>query len=558
MTRIGRQYIPLLLLLHVAFTPTKGQEQSQIDSLLYIFEASKNDSTRVKALIDVAYQYASTNLSLSFHYANEALKLSEHGKNKQNQVEALIGLGNICFYQGLLDISLKHYQWALGLCRELGDNKSRASILTNLGGVLLQLKKFDEAKEYFHEALEILSDMATLSGDTTPPYQLISIYNNLGIVHDNLGDYPRAIDYYHRGIGLYKHLSDDKKNVAMLYNNLGGIHVKMGEYEQAFRNMDIALKIRRELNDKSGEASSYRMLGILYKTQNRYNEALETFYRGYSLAAAVGSTAILSSICDQLFDIYNARHQSDSALKYHILLKEFSDRIKAEETMREFTRMEIVSQQREQEQIRLIEQRKQTLRHAFVAIVLLLLVVILGLLYFLSQSRLRRMNLKNRNIKLASEKMALEKEAMALELEVKNKELTTNVIYQIRRNELIGSIAERLLAYSHNFKKENQQLIKSIIEDLENTQEDSVWEEFETRFHQVHNKFYKKLNDIHPNLSPNERKLCAFLRLNMSTKEISSITGQSFRSIEVARTRLRKKLDLTNSDIGLIEYLSNI
>ena len=296
---------------------------------------------------------------------------------------------------------------------------------------------------------------------------------------------------------------------------------------------------------------------VLYKTQNRYNEALETFYRGYSLAAAVGSTATLLSICEQLFEIYNARHQSDSALKYHILLKEFSDRIKAEETMREFTRMEIVSQQREQEQIRLIEQRKQTLRHAFVAIVLLLLVVILGLLYFLSQSRLRRMNLQNRNIKLASEKMALEKEAMALELEVKNKELTTNVIYQIRRNELIGSIAERLLAYSHNFKKENQLLIKSIIEDLENTQEDSVWEEFETRFHQVHNKFYEKLNETHPNLSPNERKLCAFLRLNMSTKEISSITGQSFRSIEVANTAW-KKLNLTNSDIGLIEYLSGL
>ena len=153
--------------------------------------------------------------------------------------------------------------------------KSR-SILTNLGEVL-QLKKFDEAKEYFHEALEIFSDMAALSGDTTPPYQLISIYNNLGIVHDNLGDYPRAIDYYHRGIGLSNHVSDDKKNVAMLYNNLGGIHVKMGEYEQAFRNMDLALKIRRGFNDKSGEASSYRMLGILYKTQNRYNRRWKRF-----------------------------------------------------------------------------------------------------------------------------------------------------------------------------------------------------------------------------------------------------------------------------------------
>jgi DNA-binding CsgD family transcriptional regulator len=59
-----------------------------------------------------------------------------------------------------------------------------------------------------------------------------------------------------------------------------------------------------------------------------------------------------------------------------------------------------------------------------------------------------------------------------------------------------------------------------------------------------------------PDLSPNERRLCAFLRLNMSSKEISTITGQSIHSIQVARTRLRKKLQLTHSEQGLIEFLA--
>jgi DNA-binding CsgD family transcriptional regulator len=63
---------------------------------------------------------------------------------------------------------------------------------------------------------------------------------------------------------------------------------------------------------------------------------------------------------------------------------------------------------------------------------------------------------------------------------------------------------------------------------------------------------------INPELSLNERRLCAFLRLNMTTKEIASITGQSPRSIEVARTRLRKKLNLTNSDTSLTDFLSHI
>jgi DNA-binding CsgD family transcriptional regulator len=73
----------------------------------------------------------------------------------------------------------------------------------------------------------------------------------------------------------------------------------------------------------------------------------------------------------------------------------------------------------------------------------------------------------------------------------------------------------------------------------------------------VHNDFYDKLNEKFPNLSANEKRLCAFLRLNMSTKEISAITYQSINSITVARSRLRKKLEL-DSDENLISFLESI
>jgi Tfp pilus assembly protein PilF len=469
-----------------------------------------------------------------------------------------MSIGNISFFQGLLDISFQHYSKALAINKETGNNNGIANALTNLGGILLQLMKFEEAKRYFHEALPLFMELAEKRGDTIPPYQVISIYNNLGIVHENLNEYNMAIDYYHRGISLASRIPQQQKTLAMLHNNLGSIHMKMGDFDEAYKNMNAALIIRKEMNDKSGEASSYRMLGILYKSQQNYAEALNNFYNGYNLAASVGSTSILSSLNEHLFEVFNLLNQPDSALKYHILLKHYSDKLKGEETLLEFSRMEISSQFQEKENIRLIEQRKQKLRYLFIAILLLLVVVILGLLYVLSQSRLRRLSLLNNNIQLASEKAALEKTALTKELEIKNKELTTNVIYQIRKNELINNIADKLMTNRHNFKKENQSLIKDIISDLENSKEDSVWMEFETRFHNVHNEFYEKLNEINPDLTPNERRLCAFLRLNMSTKEISTITGQSLRSIDVARTRLRQKLNLTNAEVGLIEYLSGI
>jgi DNA-binding CsgD family transcriptional regulator len=72
----------------------------------------------------------------------------------------------------------------------------------------------------------------------------------------------------------------------------------------------------------------------------------------------------------------------------------------------------------------------------------------------------------------------------------------------------------------------------------------------------VHADFYKNLNQINPDLTPNERRLCAFLKLNMSTKDISAITGQTPHSIKIARARLRKKFNLTNSDTSLLAFLA--
>ena len=84
------------------------------------------------------------------------------------------------------------------------------------------------------------------------------------------------------------------------------------------------------------------------------------------------------------------------------------------------------------------------------------------------------------------------------------------------------------------------------------------WDEFELRFLQVHLDFNKKIHELSPRLSSSERRLCYFLLLDMSTKEIATITGQSKRAVELARIRLRKKLGLTNIDTSLFEFLSKI
>ena len=89
-------------------------------------------------------------------------------------------------------------------------------------------------------------------------------------------------------------------------------------------------------------------------------------------------------------------------------------------------------------------------------------------------------------------------------------------------------------------------------------QKTDIWKDFEERFREVHKEFYNKVNIQFPNLTENEKKLCALLRLNMTTKEVATITHQNPNTIEVARTRLRKKLGLSNKDISLVSFLSNL
>ena len=93
------------------------------------------------------------------------------------------------------------------------------------------------------------------------------------------------------------------------------------------------------------------------------------------------------------------------------------------------------------------------------------------------------------------------------------------------------------------------------IKELESDNTQKVWKEFEMRFQNVHNDFYKRLINKFPDLSPNELRLCAFLKLNLNTKEISSITHQSINSIDIARSRLRQKLGLSKEE-NLISFLA--
>ena len=149
------------------------------------------------------------------------------------------------------------------------------------------------------------------------------------------------------------------------------------------------------------------------------------------------------------------------------------------------------------------------------------------------------------------------RDALARELNFKKRIMTENALFITRRNELSEAIIEDLRHINKDTRNEYSVTIMSAISKLRNLIESQEFKEFEIRFENEHNKFKERILSLHPDLSPNEIKLCTFLRLNMSSKEISEITKQSLRALETARSRMRKKLGLKRQD-NLVQYLHNI
>ena len=537
-----------------------GQDVHKLDSLKYKLEVTSDDSLKVQLLISISDAYSRHDLFMALRYAERSLQAAGAIKDKHLLSAAHFNLGYVCFQHGLLELATKHYYACRDLQKNMDDQEGVIRGMINIASIKLMMHDFEGTRDDLLEILSLIEEMdaAKAEPDTLPRYELPTIYNNLGVAYENLGEREDAIDYYLRGISIARRIPGQLNQLARLLNNLGKVYNEQGRSVEALEVLNEALQIRLDDNDRQGQASSFRNLARFHFDREENQLALEYSYKGFDIAERIGSAQLVINFSEMLFDFFDFHNQPDSALKYHKLFKDYSDRLNSEEARQEITRMEITSQFQERELLRQMQQKRKEQRYIFGGGLTLLIAVILGLLFFLAQSRARRLQLANANYQLESEKALLAKENLENELETKNKELTTNVMYQINKNELIHDIIKKLLRLSIKLNTDQKESIHDIIRDMEKAQDEKIWEEFEMRFHNVHNDFYDKLNAACPGLSLNEKRLCSFLRLNMTTKEISSITGQSPKSIEMARTRLRKKLNLTNSETNLTDFLESV
>lgn len=152
--------------------------------------------------------------------------------------------------------------------------------------------------------------------------------------------------------------------------------------------------------------------------------------------------------------------------------------------------------------------------------------------------------------------ISLRNDKLQVEIEHKSSQLAANTMAIIRKNELLNTIKDELSIQKDElgdrFPKKYYNKIVSLID--RNLQDEKEWETFEQLYDQAHGNFFKRLKDEYPDLTPGDLRLCAYLRMNLASKEIAPLLNISVRGVEERRYRLRKRLNL-NSDTNLTEML---
>jgi tetratricopeptide (TPR) repeat protein len=497
----------------------------------------------------IAYFYRGRALS-KLYRRNESINSLVLAKDIFKGLDQKKWVADVCYelgdvYKNKLDFKKSLYKFLEGLSivKDMGNKEKVASFYNGIGGVYYDQNDFDGAFDYFKKSMLIWEKLGNKRG-------MAIQYNNLGEIYRFKGEFDRALSYY-RKASSYNNEESNNLFLGINYDNIGNVFLSMGQYDSAEFYLEKSLDVAWLSNDDHLISMVNNSLGSLMLENKNYGLANVHFQKAYKLADKNQLNDHKKDAAYGLSLVFAEKKDFKKALHYYKEYKTLNDSIINADNSGRITEIELNLQFENEQKLKEIERQRTYYIYILIALGLFGLIIILIMLY-------GRLMINVRHSKSKAINLYLENKHLEEDIDFKNRELATNVMYLLRKNELINYISDKLLKVKGRFKSKNQPIIQEILMDLQSNINSEIWLEFEKRFRAVHKGFYDKLNWEFPKLTDSDKKLCALLRLNLSTKEIASIMHQNPNSVEVARTRLRKKLDLSNKDIGLVSFLSSL
>ena len=272
-------------------------------------------------------------------YMNKGLKLYRDINDKWGIAMVLGNLGYIYHNQGLLEKGLDHYLESLKLREEINDVEGAAFNLNNIGYLYFSMKQYDKTLDYYRRSLVIREKGKNKSDIAQSLHNIGYIYQLQAAGMQNSDSANRqfnlALKYYNLALRLRKEVND-KRGVAMSYNIFGSIFRDKARlsndpdsirslHDRAFNYYKEALKLREETSDKMGIANSLLAVAGYYVKEKNYKEAERLALRSMTIAKETGYPASIESAAQSLSNIYNQQGKYKEAYEAHLLFKKMTD-----------------------------------------------------------------------------------------------------------------------------------------------------------------------------------------------------------------------------------------
>lgn len=518
------------------------------------------DMQQAQKLIDQAQKYLYNNPKQASYYAAQASALFPEDEPSEVRAQAMILYCQAEQLLGNFDLSIKNLYDTPKYIHPT-NKKQMAQLCSLMGRVYSKLGDYNKAIELNDKATSIFKSI----GDST---SVAGCYNERGVMHHFMSEFTVAERFFQRALAINR----AQRNLKEIATNLNNLCLYRGNTEEKLSFIQEAITINKNLDAQWSLGENYNNMGKQYYYDKQYSKALEALHKAYEYAHNIGARELICDNYEYSSMVYAAIGDYAQAYKYLDKRYHLGKELQSSNKLRNIEQE--ISYKRYQDQKYTTEMQEQTYKIELLKRNLWLLgsVLILGIAFsiFLYKWYKRRKDLQLIEARYQlqlSEKEVAELKMHQQELELQNvhnalatsrQEATSFAVFLKSRNELLDKIRGMV---KEGYKMDAQAItphLKKINAFISQSQSgDKTNSALLTNIDDKSNEFLQRLVAIHPKLTQGEKYLATLLRVNLSTKEISMLTGTTPKTINMNRYRLRKSLNLSSEE-DLTDYLQNI
>lgn len=519
-------------------------------------------SQTVEGLIDSARVIQNSKPDSAYQIANRAYFLATEQEDDQSKSEINLLKGDILYSQGAFASALEYYLQAQKIAEENQNDIQVASVRLKIGRIKYYIKQQGSALEEFIYALHIFQEnkLNELEAET---------YGELGNYYEKQENLDSAYYYQNQALQIYQ-TTDNALGKANILENLGSIWEDLEEYDSAFVYFNEAYQLNKKLNNQVELVSNLNNLGDVFRKTSRYDSAQYYSRKALNLAQSLDLDYQTSSALRDLGKIYQDQGDFEKAIEYKEEGRRLFEEIYSAESTRQLALMQTLYElQRKNAEINALEaQRENDAIKKTAAFILAALLTILAVVFLsrqrmkmrknnqineqqqqLIKSQLDNSKLEEERLKIELEHKKLQEDHLNLEYQMQQRSLAAHMLQLIEKNKLLEEVKQGIQDVGKDLDDQAQKKLNKVAKRIDsNFRHDKEWEEFRKSFESVHKEFFEKLKQINPDLTSNDLRICALIKINLRSNEIADLLGISIDSLRVARYRLRKKLTLGRED----------